>query len=392
MHSLPNIFIRKTSSYISLILAATWCLWILPGKIAASPVDVECPAGSSLDACVAQACQNADGGKVLLQAGVYDANVKSAINNNNTGAGLCPGGVSVYGKGPNKTFLVSQGPNRLNANVSLQWALAIGSPFGEMSGHVEIRDLTIRCDAPGLCPNFAASVINAASAVVSNITVEGFTRGIQGSSSNLVITNNTLRGMGADNFNGRGIFAVGANSTKENVEISENDLHDYWRGLVADTLLNTTIAKNSFSEVAQGIFAQNLDGDLTISENIIHSSDLGIFLGLALAVFDPELGDFVVTGSTADPMVLDNLIPGSTTGIGVSFAPGFGTVLTVDGNKIVGTESALQIDPDLTPPNLPPPPPSDPTYDPCLHRVVWDDNFIRPKAAIPMLDSATCGE
>lgn len=392
MDTLSSISIRSVSRSTLLILAAIGCLWGFPGKTLASPVDVACPAGASLDACVAQACQNVDGGRVLLEAGVYDANVKSAINNNNNGAGLCPGGVSVLGTGTNKTYLVSQGPNRLNANVSLQWALAIGSPFGQMSGHVEIRDLTIRCDAPGSCPNYAASVFNAASAAVSNIAVEGFTRGIQGSSSNLVIKNNTLRGRGADNFNGRGIFVVGVNSTKENLEISENDLHDYWRGLVADTLINATIAENTFSEVAQGIFAQNVDGDLTISENVIHSSDVGIFLGLPLTVFDPDLGDFVVIGSSENPMVLDNVITGSVVGIGVNFAPEFGTVLRVSGNKMVGIESALQFDPDLTPPNLPPPPPSDPVYDPCIHEVVWDGNFIRPISAIPMLDTTACGD
>lgn len=392
MESLTRISISGKKRGIFATFALGWCLLALPGITLANPVDVECPAGSSLDECVAQACQNEAGGRVLLRAGVYDANVKSAINNNNIGAGLCPGGVSVIGKGPNKTFLVSQGPNQLNANISLPWALAIGSPFGQMSGHVDIQDLTISCAAPGDCPNFAVSVINAASAAITNIKIDGFNRGIQGSSSNLAIKKNTLRGTGIDNFGGRGIFMVSPVSPGENIEISDNALHDYWRGLVADTLINTTIRGNAFLEVAQGIFAQNLDGDVTISENVIHSSDLGIYLGLALAVFDPDLGDFLIIGSTANPMVLDNFIPGSAVGIGVSFAPGFETNLTVSGNKMVGTESALQIDPNVNPPNLPPPPPSDPTYDPCHHRIVWDDNFIRPKAAIPMLDSATCEE
>ena len=379
-------------SILSGVIAVGWGLFTVPQEASAEPIQVNCPAGASLNDCVAEACQNPDGGQVLLKAGQYDANLQTALNVVNNfpaplppGTGLCQGGVSIIGKGANKTILVANGPNPnpIPNAPPLNFTLAIGSANGEIENPVEIRDLTVSCAVPGTCSTFGISVFNAASTTISDVRVQGFSRGILAAGSNFTVRGNYLQGTGIENFGGRGIFAAHPAGAlvgrQENLSVTDNVLEDFWRGVVADTYEGVLISGNAFLGLSQGIFAQNIDGELEISENFIYDATVGIFAGLG--VFDT---DFVGYGNTPDASISKNLILDSQTGVGLSFDPTFEATVTLSKNIILKAESALEFDPNVNPPNLPPPP-SEASYDPCLHEITLDHNVFVPLSSRPDL-------
>ncbi|HKY64062.1 MAG TPA: hypothetical protein VJR29_11640 [bacterium] len=354
----------------------------------AGPIEVQCAPKTGLNSCIAQVCANPDGGRVLLKNGVYDANTAAAINGL-FGAPTCSGGISIVGKGPQKTQLVSNGPNLFTGSDgitrSLNWALALGSPLGGM-GPVGLRDLAITCGTPGSCPVFGASAHNAESAEVSNVKIEGFVRGFHGGSSNLVIQQSAFVGVGADNFNGRGIFVSHPFGERvENISVSNNLIRHYWRGLVAAAAKDVVVTQNAVSDAAQGVFAQDVENNLEVSQNLVQASDLGLILNVGVFEIDPETEEFIDVGNSI-AQVTQNLLVESAIGIGLSFAKTFEAEVTVTHNLILETDSALVFDPDVNPPNLPPVPP-DVTYDPCLHEVLWEHNLVLPLSSLPEFGS-----
>ena len=361
-------------------------------SVSAETITVRCPAGSILNDCVAQACQNPDGGQVLLEAGEYDAtNFKAALNVVNNfptnlppGIGLCQGGVSIVGQGADLTTVTANGPNTspIAGAPPLPGTLAIGSPNGSM-GPVEVRDLTLRCATAGTCSLNGIAVINAASTLISGVHVTGFVRGILAAGHNFTVRGNHLEGVGVNVFNGRGIFAVhpfaALMGRQTNLNISDNELEGFFRGIVTDSYDGVKITGNALSAVPQAIFAQNIEGELLISRNSIVSADIGIIANLAL--FD--LVTFEGYGNTPS-QILHNSIVDTRIAVTLQFEADFEAAANIHHNSMIDVEKALAFDVDVTPPNFPPNP-QPATYDPCLHDVSFKHNVVEPLSALPDL-------
>src|SRR4030095_10219088 len=343
----------------------------------ASRLEVQCPVGTSLNSCVAQACANPDGGNVYLGAGIYDANLTSALNLKGFWGdpdfikieplGSCQGGVSIIGQGTGKTILISNGPNPLTITlmpepgetgpaiefqVNWPYALGIGNEFGKLEientgnidGPSEIRDLTVRCEAgPDACPR-AGVAINGdlTSGVIRNLRVEGFRRGIQLTANNGVVENNTLIGLGPEeddggqlrNF-GRGIYISYQQSDQgfSNITVSNNTASNFHRGMTMGVTTNFVVTQNTFVDSVEGILVQGNFGPYEVSYNKIGASRWGIASNLN-NYFEDDDGQQIFPEEGVEPgLYYHNLLGGH----GIGFRIQLDFDVTFSQNVMIGT-------------------------------------------------------
>ena len=339
----------------------------------ADRLDIHCPAGDSLNDCVAEACANPEGGDVHLDEGVYDANITAAINIEANWPvagvepfGLCSGGVSIIGRGIDKTILVSTGPKIVSLPrfgqepfvINFPQALGIGSPGGQVEGPSEVQHLTIRCDAGSTCPAFGVGINNhVESGAIRHVRVEGFRRGIQLFANNGSAKHNILTGTGAEDTFGRGIFVITSGFRLANIDISHNIISNFWRGIVVDSADDVQVTHNIIDDAAQGIFTQLLGGPFNVSHNYIAATDVGVLS--ILNAGDPD-------GSGDQGRFSNNLLCGSAQGFAFFES---NTDLTVTKNVMLGTprDSGFVFD-DIVDPS----------------EITLDKNLVLPQVQCPL--------
>jgi hypothetical protein len=325
------------------LFAVNFVILFTASVSSADLIAVSCPAGSNLNDCVRQACANPGGGVVYLEAASYDANLKAALTIESfegvpNSVGLCKGGVTLAGSGIGKTILVSTGPNlvqvdRATGPQTITYSLAavsLGSPFGVIDGHVEVRDLTVRCEAPSTCPTSGVALFFAGSAAMTGVRIEGFRSGAQLASDNLVATRNVLLGRGAAFAGGRGIRGFDPFQRPfTGASVTANLISGFERGAVMDSIIGLDFSANELVNVGWGALLQRLAGEVLVDGNRIDSTTFGLVYN-----FNPD---------GAASVLSHNLVCGSATGIVLAESLG----LVVERNKLLGVPDGAALVFDL---------------------------------------------